>query len=83
MVTLRALKSVFGNYTGGAATGVRKGLIHEGEIFQATDADAEHLEAQGLAERPHYTRPAHDPASFKMQMPPENKMLPVTANKRR
>jgi cytochrome P450 len=61
MIQLIALDSVFGDYRGGSATGVRAGLVHKGEKFWATERDAERLESRGLAMRYFEPRPV---ASF-------------------
>lgn len=51
MPKLVALRSIYGDYKGGSATGVRAGLIHPGEVFEADDQQAESLETRGLAYR--------------------------------
>ena len=64
MPQLKAIRPISGDYRG-RATGVYSGLIREGEVFTATDEQAEHLEANGLAYR--YTPPrppAPEIASF-------------------
>lgn len=38
-----------GDFRGGSGTGVRAGLVHEGDIFEARDEDAAKLEARGWA----------------------------------
>ena len=47
MPKLKANSTIFGDYQGRTG-GVRAGLIHAGEIFDATDEQAESLEARGL-----------------------------------
>jgi hypothetical protein len=64
MPRLKANTQLYGDYQG-RTTGVRSGLILAGEIFDATDEQAEALEARGLAYRYMPPRPpAPEVASF-------------------
>jgi hypothetical protein len=51
MPKLIAIDTIYGDYRGGTADGVRTGLIHKGEIFDASEADALRLESRGIAMR--------------------------------
>ena len=50
MPKLKANSIICGDYNGRTG-GVRSGLIHQGEVFDATEEQAESLEARGLAYR--------------------------------
>jgi hypothetical protein len=67
MVNMIALDSFFGDYVGGAADGVRAGLIHKGESFLASEENALMLESRGLAMRAFIPRvtPAWNPETYK------------------
>lgn len=56
MPRLKANTQLYGDYNG-RTTGVRAGLILAGEVFDATDEQAEQLEARGLAYRYSPPRP--------------------------
>ncbi len=78
MPQLKANTQFYGDYVG-RRSGLYSGLIEAGEIFAATEEQAEALEARGLAYR--YRPPlARTPevASF-MPQPYETKILPAAA----
>lgn len=67
MPKLKANSAIFGDYNS-ITSGVRSGLVHPGEIFDATDEQAESLEARGLAYRYYPPAPKRaDPETFQPQ----------------
>jgi hypothetical protein len=82
MPKLKANSIIYGDYAG-RTRGVRTGLIHTGEIFDATEEQADSLEARGLAYRyypPMVPRPEalqYQTKVITAEQPPVSLQLPM------